>query len=89
MFMKLLATAISVAALTLTLSSFAAEGEFGQLCATGLSMGKEVPTDCSVNMMIDGKTYCFSSAEAKAMFEQDSQGMLAKAMENFDKLKKQ
>ncbi|MFO1350085.1 MAG: hypothetical protein U1F68_05150 [Gammaproteobacteria bacterium] len=87
--MKLLTTMISAAALTMSLASFAADGEFGKLCVTGLSFGKEVPTDCSLNEVIDGKTYCFSGADAKGMFDKDPKGMLAKAIENYSKIKKQ
>ena len=58
----------------------AAEGEFGNQCTMGLAMQKNVPTDCSVNWVgDDGKTYCFSNEDAKAMFLKDPAGNLKKA----------
>lgn len=68
--------------------AFAAKGEFGDLCAMGLTMGKEVKTDCSVNEMVGGKTYCFSSADAKGKFMTDPPSMVSKAEQNFVKMKK-
>lgn len=62
-------------------SAFAAKGEFNDECALGLALGKHVQTDCSVSQEIDGKTYCFSSDEAKTKFMADAQGNLAKAQE--------
>ena len=67
---------------------FAAKGEYGDMCVTGLSMGKEVPTDCSVNMVMDGKTLCFSGEKPKEMFMKDPKAMLMKADENFAKMMK-
>jgi len=86
--MKRLQIIVSTAILVASGALFAAKGEFGDLCVTGLSMGKEVKTDCSVAEQMDGKTYCFSAAEAKAMFDKDPNAMLAKAKGNFDTLKK-
>jgi YHS domain-containing protein len=34
----------------------------------GLALGKEIKTDCSINAMLDGKTYCFGNEEAKIVF---------------------
>ena len=51
-------------------------------------MGKEVKTDCAVNEMIGGKTYCFSSADAKGKFMTEAPAMVAKAEQNFVKMKK-
>ena len=45
-----------------------AEGEFDGYCTMGLALGKEIKTDCSINAMIDGKTYCFGNEEAKTVF---------------------
>lgn len=53
---------------------------------TGLAMGKEVPTDCSINMMIGEKMYCFSGAKPKQMFMDDQAKMLMKAEENFKQM---
>ena len=53
--------------------------EYGNMCAMGLALGKEVQTDCSINAQIDGTTYCFANEDAKATFMKDPQGNLAKA----------
>ena len=45
----------------------------------GLANHKDVKTDCSVNATIAGKTYCFSSAEAKTDFMKAPDDNLAKA----------
>lgn len=52
---------------------------YGNNCALGYALGKDVPTDCSVNAEIEGKTYCFGNAEAKTIFMKDVKGNLAKA----------
>jgi len=57
----------------------ATKGEFNNMCAESHSMGKDTPTDCSVNATIKGKTYCFGNEEAKATFMKDPEGNLAKA----------
>src|SRR5215467_5037431 len=57
----------------------ATKGEFNNMCAESLSMGKDTPTDCSVNATIKGKTYCFGNEQAKADFMKDPEGNLAKA----------
>lgn len=78
-----------LAAVLLASSAFAlAAGEFGDHCAFGLSMGKQVKTDCSINENIEGKTYCFSNDQAKANFMKDAKGMLAKAQDNWAKMAK-
>jgi hypothetical protein len=51
--------------LGLATSAYAAAGEFRNMCSWGLANHKDVPTDCSTNTTIKGKTYCFSSQEAK------------------------
>jgi YHS domain-containing protein len=57
----------------------ATKGEFNNMCTEGLALGKDVPTDCSVNATIKAKTYCFGSEQAKADFMKDPEGNLAKA----------
>jgi YHS domain-containing protein len=50
----------------------AVEAEFNRECALGLAMQHHVPTDCSVSWTADnGKTYCFSSKDAKSEFLED------------------
>ena len=65
--------------LGLATAAMAATGEFSNMCTEGLALGKDVKTDCSVNTVIDGKTYCFGNEEAKTMFMKDPKGNLAKA----------
>jgi YHS domain-containing protein len=65
--------------LGLTTAALAATGEFSNMCTEGLALGKDVQTDCSVNTVIDGKTYCFGNEDAKTMFMKDPKGNLAKA----------
>jgi YHS domain-containing protein len=86
--MKFIHCAVAAALLSAASLSFAAKGEFGDLCATGLAMGKEVPTDCSINMQVDGKTYCFSGDKPKQMFMDDQANMLKKAQETYQKMTK-
>ena len=69
--------------LGLATAAFAATGEFDNLCAEGLAQGAEIKTDCSVNAMLDGKTYCFGNEDAKTEFMKDPQGHLAKAKETY------
>ena len=65
--------------LGLTTAALAATGQFNNMCAEGLALGKDIKTDCSVNATIDGKTYCFGSEQAKTDFMKDPKGNLAKA----------
>lgn len=66
-------------ALLLSTPAMAGTGEYGDMCAMGLALGKKMETDCSINGMIGGKTYCFGSEEAKTTFMKDPEGNLAKA----------
>ena len=65
--------------LGLTTAALAATGEFNNMCTEGLALGKDIQTDCSINALIDGKTYCFGSEQAKTDFMKDPKGNLAKA----------
>lgn len=67
------------ALLGLSTAAFAVSGEYNNMCAMGLAMGKDIATDCSINGQIGGKTYCFGSEEAKTDFMKDPDGNLAKA----------
>jgi YHS domain-containing protein len=60
-------------------TAYAATGEFSNMCSWGLANHKDVATDCSVNTSIKGKTYCFSSQEAKSNFMKNPTANLAKA----------
>lgn len=73
------ASALAGGILLLATSAIAATGEYDNMCAMGLALGKEVKTDCTINGQIDGKTYCFGSEDAKTEFMKDPKGNLAKA----------
>ena len=60
-------------------TAYAATGQFSNMCSWGLANHKDVSTDCSVNTSIKGKTYCFSSQEAKANFMKNPTSNLDKA----------
>lgn len=60
------------------------EPEFGGECLMGLAEGKRIKTTCAVTWTDDaGKTYCFSTEDAKAHFLKDPQTYLQKAKEHF------
>lgn len=63
-------------------------GEFGNQCAYGLTMGKQVMTDCKINWQdpTTHKTYCFSSEEAKTNWAKDVKSNIAKADTTFGKV---
>jgi YHS domain-containing protein len=75
------------AAMLLCGSAFAADAlppkaEFGGQCAEALSEGQHVMTNCSITWTDkDGKTFCFSNAEAKKSFLADPAEKLARARE--------
>jgi YHS domain-containing protein len=68
-------------------AALAATGEFDNMCAEGLALGKDVKTDCTVNETIDGKTYCFGNEAAKTLFMKDPKANLAKAQEYYSSKK--
>ena len=74
-------TPSALIALTLGLATaaYAANGQFGNMCTWGLANHKDVQTDCSVNATIKGKTYCFSSTDAKSQFMKNPSSNLTKA----------
>jgi YHS domain-containing protein len=65
--------------LGLTTAALAVTGEFDNMCTQGLASGKDIKTDCSVNAVVEGKTYCFGNEAAKTEFMKDPKGNLAKA----------
>jgi YHS domain-containing protein len=77
-----LAGALSLA---LAAGALAATGEFNNMCAEGLALHKEIKTDCSVNTVYKGKTYCFGSEQAKQDFMKDPAANLAKAEQFYSK----
>ena len=65
--------------LALATGAFAVTGQFNNMCAEGLALHKEIKTDCAVNAVYEGKTYCFGSEQAKKDFMKDPSANLAKA----------
>jgi YHS domain-containing protein len=57
----------------------ATEGEFGDECVMGLALGKDIKTDCSVNTVYNGKTYCFGNETAKSLFLKKPEEFLLQA----------
>lgn len=47
-------------------------------CATGVAMGKKIASNPQTFTVNRGVTYLFSSAEAKAMFDKDPDGSIAR-----------
>jgi YHS domain-containing protein len=66
-------------------AALAVTGEFSNMCADSLSLGKDVNTDCSINGDFKGHTYCFGSDNAKTHFMKDPEGNLAKAQTYYSK----
>lgn len=65
--------------LSLLLASSAWAGEFGNYCTNGLSKQTLHQTDCAINELYKGKTYCFSNEGARDSFLFDQDNMIAKA----------
>ena len=57
----------------------ATQGEFDDNCVMGLALGKEIKTDCSVNTVYGGRTYCFGNETAKQLFLKKPDEFLLKA----------
>jgi YHS domain-containing protein len=60
---------------------------FEGYCTTAVSMGMKVESKPTLFAVHEGKTYLFSSDEAKATFEKDKAGVIAKANTNWPKVK--
>jgi len=54
-------------------------GEFDNECVMGLALGKDIQTDCSVNAVFKGKTYCFGTETAKSIYLKKPEEFLTKA----------
>jgi YHS domain-containing protein len=72
-FLAALMLAMSLPALAAT------EGEFDNDCVMGLALGKEIKTDCSINTVYAGSTYCFGNETAKQLFLKKPEEFLLKA----------
>jgi YHS domain-containing protein len=53
--------------------------EFPGVCTMGRALGKEVESDGTISVQLDGMTYYFANKDAKATFMKDPEGNLAKA----------
>jgi YHS domain-containing protein len=73
-----LAATLSLAS-SAALAVEAAGGEFGGECVMGLALGKDIQTDCSVNTVYKGKTYCFGNETAKSLFLKRPEDFLLQA----------
>jgi YHS domain-containing protein len=71
--------------LGLATAALAITGEFNNMCTEGLSLGKDVNTDCSISAELQGKTYCFGSKEAMTEFMKNPTENLAKAQAYYSK----
>jgi YHS domain-containing protein len=60
-------------------AAHATEGEFGGECVMGLALGEDIKTDCSVNTVYKGKTYCFGNETAKSLFLKKPEEFLLQA----------
>mmetsp|Transcript_24271 Transcript_24271/g.52964 ORF Transcript_24271/g.52964 Transcript_24271/m.52964 type:complete len:193 (-) Transcript_24271:135-713(-) len=59
--------------------------QYGGFCATAMSMGVHAPVSPDEYMVVDKKLYLFHTAEAKAGFEKDKDGMIKIADEKWAK----
>jgi YHS domain-containing protein len=57
-------------------------------CATAVAQGMKLASDPKLFAVYKGRTYLFSTAEAKAMFEKDPAGTVAKADANWPRVAK-
>jgi YHS domain-containing protein len=76
---KTLLYAISIVLAVSGGAVYATEGEFGGECVMGLALGKDIKTDCSVNTVYNGKTYCFGNETARELFLKKPDEFLLKA----------
>lgn len=76
---------VSAFLLGMATAALAVTGEYDNMCAMGLALGKDISTDCSIHAEIQGKTYCFGSKDAMADFMKDTEGNLAKAQAYYSK----
>ena len=82
--------AVAAVMLLATNGALAAEtqGEFDNACVTSLALEKVYKTDCSINTVYKGKTYCFGAEHSKELFLKNPDGVVARA-EAFYASKKQ
>lgn len=76
-----------LASVALLFSSMAFAGEFGDNCTASLAAGRLNQTHCLITSIYENKTYCFGSEEGKDTFLENPKEVIAKAAENYTKLK--
>ena len=70
---------VTASALATLLAGIALAGEFSDHCTTSLANDRMTKTKCEINTMVDGKTYCFGSEQARTDFMQDPRATIMKA----------
>lgn len=71
----------------LAISHTVSAGEYNDQCAMGLALEKHFETDCSINLEISDKTYCFGNKEAKSLFLEDTKGNIEKSIAYYENSK--
>ena len=74
-----------IALISLAFISHAFAGEFGDNCTNSLSKGTFHKTNCTINEVYEGKTYCFSNEGSRDSFLFDQKTMIAKAADFYAK----
>ena len=78
------ASLLALLLLAFSAVTFAAQPEFGGLCAMGLVNHQLIKTDCKTSWTgTDGKLYCFSSDSAKAEFLKSTDENIQKATDSY------
>ena len=60
--------------------------ENGGFCTFGVSVGKKFDGNPSYAAVVDGKLYVFLNEQIYKMFQEDKQGVIAKAAENWKEI---
>jgi YHS domain-containing protein len=76
---RLRINAATLVGFSVSVAAAALQGEFGNECVMGLALGKDIKTDCSVNTVYQGKTYCFGNEQARDLFLKKPEEFLLKA----------
>lgn len=63
-------------------------GEFENGDVMGVIAGRHIRTDCSVNVVKGGKTYCFTAAASQTFFRYAPNTNLARAYEAWERMRR-